>query len=115
LAFGAGNYAMRVWIDPDKAAARELTAGDIIGAIREQNLAGLGRHHRRPAAPGQRDAVLDQCAGPPEHGRGIRRDRAQGEGDQGHHAAQGRGADRARLQQLHDQFAAEQRRTPPRS
>ncbi len=35
--FGAGNYSMRVWIDPDKAAARELTAGDIIGAIREQN------------------------------------------------------------------------------
>ncbi len=38
IAFGAGNYSMRVWIDPDKAAARELTAGDIIGAIREQNL-----------------------------------------------------------------------------
>jgi hydrophobe/amphiphile efflux-1 (HAE1) family protein len=29
---------MRVWIDPDKAAARDLTAGDIIAAIREQNL-----------------------------------------------------------------------------
>ncbi len=38
LAFGAGNYSMRVWIDPDKAAARALTAGDIVGAIREQNL-----------------------------------------------------------------------------
>ena len=38
LAFGAGNYSMRVWIDPDKAAARDLTAGDIVGAIREQNL-----------------------------------------------------------------------------
>ncbi|MCB1599516.1 MAG: efflux RND transporter permease subunit [Xanthomonadales bacterium] len=38
IAFGAGNYSMRVWIDPDKAAARDLTAGDIIAAIREQNL-----------------------------------------------------------------------------
>lgn len=38
IAFGAGNYSMRVWIDPDKAASLSLTATDIIGAIREQNL-----------------------------------------------------------------------------
>jgi len=37
-AFGAGNYAMRVWIDPDQAAARNLTALDIVGAIQEQNI-----------------------------------------------------------------------------
>ncbi|HRQ66163.1 MAG TPA: multidrug efflux RND transporter permease subunit [Xanthomonadaceae bacterium] len=36
--FGAGDYAMRVWIDPDRAAARGLTAGDIVRAIREQNV-----------------------------------------------------------------------------
>ncbi len=36
--FGGGEYAMRVWIDPDKAAARGLTAGDIVNAIREQNI-----------------------------------------------------------------------------
>ncbi|MGH9175213.1 MAG: efflux RND transporter permease subunit, partial [Vicinamibacterales bacterium] len=38
LAFGAGNYSMRVWIDPDKAAARSLSATDIVAAIREQNV-----------------------------------------------------------------------------
>jgi multidrug efflux pump len=38
LAFGAGDYAMRVWIDPNKAASRGLTAGDIVNAIREQNV-----------------------------------------------------------------------------
>ncbi len=38
LAFGIGNYAMRVWIDPEKAAARSLSALDIVGAIREQNV-----------------------------------------------------------------------------
>ena len=38
LAFGAGNYAMRIWLDPQKAAARNLTATDIISAIREQNV-----------------------------------------------------------------------------
>jgi hydrophobe/amphiphile efflux-1 (HAE1) family protein len=36
--FGSGNYAMRVWIDPDRAAQRGLTALDVIGAIREQNV-----------------------------------------------------------------------------
>jgi multidrug efflux pump len=38
LAFGIGNYAMRVWIDPEKAAARSLSAADIVSAIREQNV-----------------------------------------------------------------------------
>jgi multidrug efflux pump len=37
-AFGAGNYAMRVWIDPAKAAARGIAASDIVRAIREQNV-----------------------------------------------------------------------------
>ena len=36
--FGGGNYAMRIWIDPDKCAARGLTASDIVQAIREQNV-----------------------------------------------------------------------------
>ncbi len=36
--FGGGEYAMRVWIDPDKAAARGLTSSDIVNAIREQNI-----------------------------------------------------------------------------
>ncbi|WKE64080.1 efflux RND transporter permease subunit [Gallaecimonas kandeliae] len=35
--FGAGDYAMRVWLDPDKIAARGLTADDVVGAIRAQN------------------------------------------------------------------------------
>ncbi|TKI06563.1 efflux RND transporter permease subunit [Martelella alba] len=36
--FGAGEYAMRVWLDPQKAAARGLTASDVVAAIREQNV-----------------------------------------------------------------------------
>jgi len=36
--FGGGDYAMRVWLDPSKLAARNLTAGDVISAIREQNV-----------------------------------------------------------------------------
>jgi len=36
--FGSGDYAMRVWLDPDKVAARGLTASDVVAAIREQNV-----------------------------------------------------------------------------
>ncbi len=36
--WGAGNYAMRVWLDPQKVAQRGLTAGDVVRAIREQNV-----------------------------------------------------------------------------
>jgi multidrug efflux pump len=36
--FGSGDYAMRVWLDPDKIAARNLTASDVVNAIREQNV-----------------------------------------------------------------------------
>src|SRR6478752_4112914 len=38
LVFGAGDYAMRVWLDPNKVASRGLSAGDIVQSIREQNL-----------------------------------------------------------------------------
>lgn len=36
--FGSGNYAMRVWLDPQKIAHRGLTASDVVAAIREQNV-----------------------------------------------------------------------------
>src|SRR5919108_2131511 len=36
--FGGGDYAMRVWLDPGKVAARGLTATDVVNAIREQNV-----------------------------------------------------------------------------
>jgi multidrug efflux pump len=36
--FGSGDYSMRVWLDPQKVAARSLTAGDVVNAIREQNV-----------------------------------------------------------------------------
>jgi multidrug efflux pump len=36
-AFGAGDYAIRIWVNPEKAASLNLTTSDIIAAIREQN------------------------------------------------------------------------------
>ena len=37
LFFGGGDYAMRIWLDPQKLASRNMTAGDVVQAIREQN------------------------------------------------------------------------------
>ncbi|OGA81734.1 MAG: multidrug efflux RND transporter permease subunit [Burkholderiales bacterium RIFCSPHIGHO2_01_FULL_63_240] len=36
--FGSGDYAMRVWLDPQKVAQRGMTAADVVAAIREQNV-----------------------------------------------------------------------------
>ncbi|HTA30431.1 MAG TPA: efflux RND transporter permease subunit, partial [Candidatus Cybelea sp.] len=36
--FGSGDYAMRIWLNPDKLAQRSLTASDAVAAIREQNV-----------------------------------------------------------------------------
>ena len=38
LLFGGGDYAMRVWLDPQKVAARNLNASDVVNSIREQNI-----------------------------------------------------------------------------
>jgi multidrug efflux pump len=35
---GGREYAMRIWIDPDKAAAYDLSASDVLAALRAQNL-----------------------------------------------------------------------------
>jgi multidrug efflux pump len=36
--FGARDYSMRLWLDPQKLAVRGMTAGDVVDAIREQNV-----------------------------------------------------------------------------
>lgn len=36
--FGSGDYSMRIWLDPQKISARNLTANEIVSAIREQNI-----------------------------------------------------------------------------
>ena len=38
MLFGAHEYSMRVWLDPEKIAARNMTALEVVEAIREQNL-----------------------------------------------------------------------------
>lgn len=51
--FGAGEYSMRVWLDPDKLAARQLTATDVVRAIREQNVQVAAGVLGAPPAPSE--------------------------------------------------------------
>ncbi|MGC8829975.1 MAG: multidrug efflux RND transporter permease subunit [Verrucomicrobiia bacterium] len=51
--YGARDYSMRIWIDPEKAASRNLTASEIVAAIREQNIEVAGGvFGQQPAPPG---------------------------------------------------------------
>jgi len=38
IIFGERKYAMRIWLDPTKLAARQLTAADVVAALQEQNI-----------------------------------------------------------------------------
>ena len=38
VVWGAGEYSLRIWLDPDKVAARQMTATDVLRALREQNV-----------------------------------------------------------------------------
>ena len=49
--FGAGEYSMRVWLDPNRLASRQLTTTDVIRAIREQNIQVAAGVLGAPPAP----------------------------------------------------------------
>src|SRR5262249_31354952 len=56
--FGQRDYSMRIWLDPDKLAVRNLTAGDVVRGLREQNLqVAAGQVGQSPAVPGQQTQV----------------------------------------------------------
>lgn len=54
IIFGERKYAMRVWLDPNRLSARELTAQDVASAIQQQNLqVGVGQIGQQPNLPDQ--------------------------------------------------------------
>jgi HAE1 family hydrophobic/amphiphilic exporter-1 len=54
IIFGERKYSMRLWLDPDRLAARDLTANDVVQALREQNVqVAAGSLGQAPAASGQ--------------------------------------------------------------
>jgi multidrug efflux pump len=56
--FGSGDYAMRVWLNPEKVAERQMTAGEVVDAIRAQNLQVAGGTIGGP--PYDKDVVLQR-------------------------------------------------------
>ncbi|HIK44957.1 MAG TPA: efflux RND transporter permease subunit [Leptolyngbyaceae cyanobacterium M65_K2018_010] len=55
LVFGAGNYAMRLWLDPSALAAQQLTPQDVVDALREQNIQLGGGSIGAPPTNGDQD------------------------------------------------------------
>ena len=54
LLLGQRDYSMRVWVDPEKLAARGMSAGDVVKALREQNVqVAAGQVGQPPAPSGQ--------------------------------------------------------------
>jgi hydrophobic/amphiphilic exporter-1 (mainly G- bacteria), HAE1 family len=54
MIFGERKYSMRLWLDPVRLAARQLTAGDVVNALREQNVqVAAGSIGQSPAREGQ--------------------------------------------------------------
>jgi hydrophobic/amphiphilic exporter-1 (mainly G- bacteria), HAE1 family len=52
--FGERKYAMRLWLDPNRLAARKLTAQDVVTALQQQNLqVGAGQIGQEPASKDQ--------------------------------------------------------------
>ncbi len=55
LVFGAQDYSMRVWLDPDKLQSRNLAAGDVIRVLREQNVQVAAGQIGQPPVPSGQD------------------------------------------------------------
>ncbi|MCP4748252.1 MAG: multidrug efflux RND transporter permease subunit [Desulfobacteraceae bacterium] len=53
--FGAGNYSMRIWLDPERMKARGLTSSDVIAAISEQNVQVAAGQIGQPPIDKQQD------------------------------------------------------------
>ena len=52
--FGERTYAVRLWLDPQRMASRELTSGDVVEALQEQNIqAGAGQLGQPPSDESQ--------------------------------------------------------------
>src|SRR5215470_3859756 len=62
--FGIGRYAMRLWVDPDRLAGRNITADEVVQALREQNVqVAAGAVGAEPASKGQTYQISVRAAG----------------------------------------------------
>src|SRR3954470_1904444 len=64
IIFGERKYSMRLWLDPDRMAARKITANDVVNALRQQNVqVAAGSLGQAPAPSGQMDQLSVRAVG----------------------------------------------------
>jgi HAE1 family hydrophobic/amphiphilic exporter-1 len=64
IIFGERKYSMRLWLDPLRLAARQITAGDVVNALREQNVnVAAGSVGDSPSRTGQTYQMSVRAAG----------------------------------------------------
>ena len=64
IIFGERKYAMRLWLDPDRLAGRGITAGEVVNALREQNVqVAAGQVGAQPARAGQTYQISVRAVG----------------------------------------------------
>jgi hydrophobic/amphiphilic exporter-1 (mainly G- bacteria), HAE1 family len=64
LVFGIGRYAMRLWLDPGRLAGRNITADEVVQALREQNVqVAAGAVGAEPSSKGQTYQINVRAAG----------------------------------------------------
>jgi len=49
--FGGRDYSMRIWLDPDRISARNMTAGEVVAALRSQNIQVASGVLNQPPVP----------------------------------------------------------------
>ncbi len=99
--FGAGDYAMRIWVKPDRLAKLGLTVPDLVRAVQQQSTVNpSGQIGAQPAPPGQEMTYTVRAQGRLQTRGGVRRDRRALEPGRLGRAAEGRRAHRARRAQL---------------
>jgi multidrug efflux pump len=81
---GQLDYSMRAWLDPDRMAARDLSASDVVAALREQNVqVAAGALGRPPVPTGQAFqytlSTLGRLTTPTEFGEIVVKTGADGE------------------------------------
>ena len=79
LVFGERKFAMRLWLDPTKLAGRNITAGDVVSALREQNIqVAAGALGDAPAPAEQEYTISVRAMGRLSESPRVRRRRGQG-------------------------------------
>ena len=109
IVFGSRDYAMRIWLDPDRLQSLGLTAGDVVTALQGQNVqVASGVLNQPPMDQAGRVPDLGADARPPRRSGRVRQYRRQADRQRGG-AAQGRRDGRTGGAGLFDQFLSRSR------